>query len=214
MEGDGNSQAKIEGDGAGGKPPVANTANSAGGEGEKGSAKPPVTPAVSFTQEQVNQMVGDARVKSRDTAVASALSDLGFTDVESLKSAIGEYNESKRASLTELEKAQTDLSTLTGADTRAKELEATNKAMLKVIEEQTTVLLETLKVPEHVKPLIEGMPVLERLAYLTEHGKEFSVEPDPPAPKPNINSGGKGSNGTANADKTERGRILHKYNIL
>lgn len=208
-------QAKNEGEGAKPKGEGENTANSAGGEGEKGTgaAAAAGTPPATFTQEQVNTLVGDARVKSRDTAVASALSDLGFTDVDSLKLAIGEYNDAKRASLTELEKAQGDLTALTGADTRAKELEATNKAMLKVIEEQTNNLLETLKVPDHVKPLIEAMPILERLAYLTEHGKEFSVEPTPPAPKPNINSGGKGSNGTANADKTAREGILHKYKI-
>lgn len=207
---------KNEGDGDGGKPPAPPTANSAG-DGTKnkgtGTAAPPAPPAAAFTQEQVNQMVGEARIKSRESAVASALSDLGFTDVESLKLAIKEHNDAKRASLTELEKAQGDLTTLAGADTRAKELEATNKAMLKVIEQQTSALLETLKVPEHVRPLIESMPVLDRLAYLTEHGKEFTVEPTPPAPKPNLNSGGKGSNGAATGEKTARERILHKYNI-
>lgn len=207
---------KNEGDGDGGKPPAPPTANSAG-DGTKnkgtGTAAPPAPPAAAFTQEQVNQMVGEARIKSRESAVASALSDLGFTDVESLKLAIKEHNDAKRASLTELEKAQGDLTALKGSDTRATELEATNKAMLKVIEEQTKSLLETLKVPEHVKPLIESMPVLERLAYLTEHGKEFTVEPTPPAPKPNLNSGGKGSNGSATGEKTTRERILHKYNI-
>ena len=163
-----------------------------------------------FSQNQVSAFVGDARVKARETAVASALSELGLTDMDALKAVLKSHNDSERAKLSELEAVQADLAGLKEADTRATDTEATNKKLLKVIEIQTAALMKSLNIPEHVKPLIEAMPIVDRLAYLTENGENFAVEES--KKKPEINSGGKGSNGDTSKNSA-MAKIKSRYHI-
>lgn len=210
-------KTKNEGEGEEGTTSTQNTATSAGGKDESTTQTQTKKPVVfsSEQQEQVSKLIGAARVQSREGAVASALKDLGFENVDSLKDVLKAHSDTERAKLSELEAAQTDLATLQGVNQRATDLETSNTALLAVIEGQAKSLMETLNVPEHVKPLIEAMPIAERLAYLTEHGKEFAEETTTTTTttnKPNINSGGKGGNGEA-VQKSQLAKLKHKYNI-
>ena len=62
-----------------------------------------------FTQEQVNELVGGARKKARESAVLDLLKELGLSSVEevsSLKATIEDARKRKESDMTEAQKAQ------------------------------------------------------------------------------------------------------------
>ena len=195
------------------------TATSAGSEGEKTAAtaasqaaegeKATITTRT-FSQEEVNALVGNARQEARDRTAASTLKDLGFDDLDKAKTAISAFEKHRQAQLTELEQAQEKLGNLEGFDERFEASDKKVKELEKLIEAQVAAMVKSMEIPDHVKPLLEAMPVQERLSYLTEHGDKFIKQQ---TVVPNSNAGSKGGGNSAD-NKSQKDKIRAKYGIL
>ena len=83
--------------------------------GEKGTGTgpgPAQGTADTFSQEQVNTLVGEARQASRNATTEKILTDLGFEDIDSIKSVLVTARAAEDASKTELVLSQTKLTEL------------------------------------------------------------------------------------------------------
>ncbi len=166
-------------------------------------------PARTFTQAEVDSLLGKTRQEGRDRAVAGLLKDTGAKDVESLKTIVQEAEEKRQKQLSELDKTTEEVDRLKPFEQLAKEQEESLTKYKKAVEKYVETVMETMEVPEHVKPLLEQMDSLARLAYLTEHGAAFSKSATTTPPNSNVASkgGGKGSN----TDRLKKVRA--KYSI-
>jgi hypothetical protein len=162
-----------------------------------------------FGQDDVNKMVGQARQEARDRI----LKDLGVDDPEDLKTMIGEYRKQQEANMTELEKSQANVKRLEIIEAQNKEAGESLLAAEQAISNFVSAQMKTLEIPDHVSPLIESMPMIDRLNYLTEHGAEFAV--DKPAKKKSVNTNASGKGGSdKSAEETERkAAIKRRYSI-
>ena len=191
------------------------------GEGEAGQTQDP--PAVvttepkgseegktrSFTQDEVNELLGRTRQESRDRATAGLLKELGIEDVDKLKSVVTDAEKKRKEQLSELDQATEEADRLKPFEQQATDQGKALKKYEKAVGATVEALMESMNVPDHVKPLLETMPALERLAYLTEHGDAFAKETSNP-PATNVANKG-GSNGTDAANRVEKAR--KKYSI-
>lgn len=64
-----------------------------------------------FTQAQVNEMVGKTRKEARETAVADVLKELGLTSKDELKATIEDARKRKEAEMSESDKAKAEAET-------------------------------------------------------------------------------------------------------
>lgn len=169
--------------------------------------KTPVTTRT-FTQEEVDTIMGRTRAESRDRATAGLIKELGATDLDQLKDMVKSYNQIRQEQMSDIEKLTEETERLRPLEKQTKDQEKQLKAYEKTLQAHVENLMETMSVPEHVKTLLEKMPTLERLAYLTEHGKAFAT---PPAG--NTNAADKGSTNSKQNAKERAARIRQKYGI-
>ena len=165
--------------------------------------------ARSFTQEEVNELLGRTRQEGRDRATAGLLKELGIEDVESLKTVVTDAEKKRKEQMTELEQATEEASRLKPFEQQATEQAKVLKSYEKAVGATVESLMKTMEVPDHVKPLLESMPALERLAYLTEHGAAFVKETSKP-PATNVANKG-GTNSTDASKRIDKAR--QKYGI-
>lgn len=158
-----------------------------------------------FNQDDVDRLMGKTRTEARERL----LKDLGYDDPDKLQADIEAFKKHQKAQMSELERLQSDLSELNGVGEKLTAAEAKVEALNQLIEQQVEAQMKALDVPDHVKPLLEGMSPEAKLAYLNEHGASFVKEQKPKAPR--TNAAGKGG-GASNAAERQT-RIRHKYNI-
>lgn len=191
-------------------------ATSAGGQATTppatGQPAPPPTTPRTFTQQEVDTLMGTTRAEARDRATTATLSDLGFENAEAAKTAMAAWKQHQTDQLSELEQAQLKVTELSGATDQLAAKDKEVKALNTLIEAQVKAQIELMEVPDHILPLLDAMPVPERLAYLTEHGANFTKQPTTPMPK--TNAGGKGGGNAGDEAKARRKRIHTRYSIL
>jgi hypothetical protein len=105
---------------------------------------------------EVNNVVSE-RLKRQDQKRLERLGVSDWEEAEAKLAAIREAEEEERSASERLETAQQERD----------RLKAEHDALTAVVEAQANSMLEG--VPEHLKPLIEKMPVADRLSYLTEN---------------------------------------------
>lgn len=166
------------------------------------------SPGRTFTQAEVDSLLGKTRQEGRDRAIAGLLKEVGVKDAETLKNIVHEAEEKRRQQLSEVEKMTEEVARLKPFEELASSQEESLKKYQKAVDGYVKSLSETLEVPDHVKPLLETMDSLAKLAYLTEHGAAFSKSPTSTPPTTNAASKGSGTNGKDRANK-----VRQKYGI-
>lgn len=164
------------------------TGDSTSDDGDKSQTK-------TFSQAEVDSLLGKTRQEGRDRAVAGLLKDTGAKDVEALKAIVQEAEEKRIAQLSELDKTAEEVKRLKPFEQLATEQEESLGKYKKAVEKYVETVMETMEVPDHIKPLLEQMDSLARLAYLTEHGAAFSKSATSTPPNSNVSSKGGGKNG-------------------
>lgn len=191
------------------------------GKGESQTQDPPAgttepnesagSQARSFSQDEVNELLGKTRQESRDRATAGLLKELGIEDVDKLKTVVTGAEKMRQEQMTELEQATEEASRLKPFEQQATDQGKALKKYEKAVSTTVEALMESMEVPEHVKPLLDNMPALERLAYLTEHGDAFAKEENTKPPATNVSNKGSGQNGADGATRMQKTR--QKYGI-
>ena len=195
------------------------TGDTSPGEGDsqgkppaEGDNKPPAEgdPKKTFSQEDVNKLVGSTRTDTRAKTQTDLLEELGLNDLDALKVLVKDAEAVRLANMSDLEKANAEA-------TRLKDVDEANKVVAEALTEANTAIegllqvrLKELDVPEHLLPLLEGMPVVERLKYLNENGDKFAKEVKK---KPETNASSKGGSSTSADTKANKQRILDRYRI-
>lgn len=163
------------------------------------------TDVKTFTQEQLNQIVSRERNETRSKATSDFIAELGYKDPDELKTAVTNWKAQQSQQMTELEKAQAELSALKDADLKAKStqeaLDSANAALAANVKAQ----LAALKVPGHVSKLIEAMSPLDALNYLTENAEALK-----PVTTPDIDAN---KNGGSKKRQVDEARLRSNYNI-
>lgn len=189
------------------------TGNVDGQDAEKEKAKAEKTegqtPGKTFTQAEVDTLLGKTRQEGRDRATSALLQETGMKDVESLKSVILDAEKKRIEQLSDLDKTTEENNRLKPFEQLATEQTETIKKYEKAVGKHVESLMETLEVPDHVKPLLSQMDSLAKLAYLTEHGAAFSKQAASPPPSTNVSE--KGGGKTNGADGIKKAR--QKYGI-
>lgn len=80
-------------------------------------------PAVTYSQEQIDEMLKPRLDRARDKAQADLLAELGIEDAATAKKTLAEAEATKKAQMSELEKAQAEI-----ADAKAQAVKATTDA--------------------------------------------------------------------------------------
>lgn len=163
-----------------------------------------------FTQEDVNKLVGSTRTDTRAKTQSDLLTELGLEDVDTLKALVTNAKEQKLAQMSELEKANAEAARLKNIEEANNEAGEALLQANKAIEGLLEVRLKELDVPEHLLPLLEGMPLVDRLEYLNENGDKFAKETKK---RPETNASGKGGSSTSAEKTANRQRILDRYRI-
>lgn len=99
--------------------PKKETSKPEGKKGEDGGEK-----KTTFTQEEVNTLLGKVRGEARDTATKAFLDDMGAESADDLKSSLKKLADIERESLTEQERLLADLNTAQTELEKAKESES------------------------------------------------------------------------------------------
>jgi hypothetical protein len=177
-------------------------------KGQTKQADPPPEPksaGKTFDQEAVNTLVGQARTDARDRF----LKDIGVTDADALKQIVSDFNEQRAAQMSDLEKANEELERLrpfeSSFDDLGKELKKANKTIEGFVNSQ----IELLNIPDHIVPLLEGMSLMDRLEYLTEHGSKFDQQKIP-----KTGASDKGGTSAASSEKGRKKKVADRYGIL
>lgn len=129
-----------------------------GGDGGNGNGdgkqpdggKPPE--GKTFTQADVDRIVGERAKRAEESAIGSLLKDLGFEKTDDLKTLIGDVRKKQDAEKSELQKAQESLATLTKAKEaadieRAAAIERANVTLMRA-----AVMAEAAKADYRIKP--------------------------------------------------------------
>lgn len=130
-------------------------ANGDGGNGN-GDGKPPVDgkpPEVkTFTQADVDRIVGERAKRAEESAIGALLKTLGFEKADDLKATIDEARKRSDAEKSELQKAQEHITQLTKAKEEADraQAEAIEKAQTTLM--RAAVLAEASKAEYRIKP--------------------------------------------------------------
>ena len=165
--------------------------------------------AKTFTQEEVNELLGRTRQEGRERAIAGLLKDTGMKDVDSLKEVINQAEQKRLDQLSEFEKLSEEVEKLRPFEQKAKDQDGLIEQYEKAVETHLEALMKTMDVPDHVKPLLSNMAILDQLAYLSEHGEAFMKEISSVPPSTNVSDKGSGKNGA----KERQRRIRQKYGI-
>ena len=189
------------------------TGNADGQDADKKKAKAEKpegqTPAKTFSQAEVDTLLGKTRQEGRDRATNALLQETGMKDVESLKTVLANAEQKRIEQLSDLEKTTEENNRLIPFEQLATKQTETIKKYEKAVGKHVESLMETLEVPDHVKPLLSQMDSLAKLAYLTEHGAAFSKQPSSPPPSTNVSDKGGGKTNGAEGVKKAR----QKYGI-
>ena len=132
-----------------------------------------------LTQEKINQLIGEARVKAREDALAEVEATNAAAAKKAREDALleneqfKELAEQRSAEVTEL---TTRVTTLSGERDDAKaDLERANQALKTYLDD----LEKDLAVTDAVKELLEGKSVVDRLEWLTKHRASLKKEDAP-----------------------------------
>jgi len=149
-----------------------NTDQEQSAKGKEGTVDTTATPAgntgVSFTQAQVDAMIGKARMEARSVASNSILEELGIDNLDGLKGALGELDKLKKASMSESEQLQAELEKAE-ADKQAA-LEAANAAKVELINTKKSTQLRNVLTEEKADHAQDLMLILE-----AKHGTELAA---------------------------------------
>lgn len=124
-----------------------------GGNPNGGGGKPEEKPAdKTFTQADVDRIVGERAKRAEESAIGSLLKDLGFEKTDDLKTLIGDVRKKQDAEKSELQKAQESLAALTKAKEaadieRAAAIERANVTLMRA-----AVMAEAAKADYRIKP--------------------------------------------------------------
>jgi len=165
-------------------------------------------PGKTFTQAEVNAMLGNVREEGRTRATSALLTDLGYTDAEKAKADLAAWKAHQEGQLTELQKAQLELEKLQNVNESLTAKDTQIELLNKIVHAQLEARMKDLAIPEYILPLLKTMSEPEQLAYLSEHGSDFVEKPKV---TPNTNASSKGS-GSENGQSNKK-RIQNRYNI-
>jgi len=177
---------------------------------EKAKAEKPEgqTQAKTFSQADVDALLGKTRQEGRDRATSALLQETGMKDVESLKTVILDAEKKRKEQLSDLDKITEENNRLVPFEQLATEQKESLTKYEKAVGKYVESLMEAMEVPDHIKPLLTQMDSLAKLAYLTEHGAAFSKQAASTPPSTNVSNKGGGKNG---ADSIKKAR--QKYGI-
>lgn len=166
-----------------------------------------------FSQERVNELVGQARQAGRESGVNSLLEDLGLGSTDELQEIITAVRDQREAEMSEVERLQARVQELEGVSSTAASLQERNEALEGVISERVTALYDDLNVPEHIQTLLEDRPADQRLSYLTENRSKFGTRSTPPTNTNAGNSGGSKKPKNIHENKQRSEELRGKYSI-
>ncbi len=164
-----------------------------------------------FTQKQLDELIGTARSKGRESGATAILKDLGIEDLKTLKAVVTDHRESQQASMTELQKAQERVEELEGRVTTLEPLEAQNQEYADAITTRVDAITKDLALPDHVQELIDPMSPVQKLTYLTKHRE--ALEPNKKGKTPNVNGANAGGSKTPAMSDMEKGRLAASLGI-
>lgn len=142
-------------------------------------------------QQQPQQSVEEllAELENTRAALKKANDEAASRRIE-LKRLQDERKAAERAEMDELDRLKAELADLTGAAEARDALQQQVEALEAAVTAQVDALMKSLKVPGHVKKLLERMTPAEKLSYLAENQKHFAPTAAPS--KPNIDGQGGG----------------------
>jgi hypothetical protein len=163
-----------------------------------------------FSQEQVDALVGKARQSARNATTEKILADLGIETLDDAKSVLATAKKLDDANKTELELAQTKLTELEPLTGQVETMTTQITGYESVLETHLKSLLADLDIPDHVEALTKEMSVDKKLEYYTLNRDAFVK-----SPAPNLNGGAKGgrTTQTPEQEKERRLKIKNKYGI-
>lgn len=190
-------------------PPAAEAAEDTGNGAGTGSGAAPSgadTAGKTFTQADVDQIVGERAKRAGETAVKSLLGKLKFEKPEELEAFLTEARQKADAELSETERLKKALETAPKAET-VQELQAQADRYREEVKKHVDSLIKELGIPTHFTALLEPMEPLAQLEYINKHRDSFKTAA--PAKAPNLNGGDKG--GGKNLDNKKA--VQNKYGI-
>jgi hypothetical protein len=193
-------------------PPAADAATDTGdGAGTGDDAAPSVDGGAgkSFTQEDVNQIVGKRVSRAEEAAVKSLLSKFNFETVEAAEEFLNSARQKADAELSEVERLKKQLGEAPTAETVA-ELTQRIEAQDAVITSLVEATVKELNVPSHVTELLETMTPTQRLDYINKHRSAFTQKPA----APNLNGGDNGKLPKSEAKKKRQASVKSRIPAL
>lgn len=173
-----------------------------GSDGATTNDEPASTPEPVLSQEQVNALVGQARVKGKETAVKELLGELGVENVEALKQTLEAQKAARLAQMSEVERLQAQLADAQAALNKVNGVEQALEAAENAIIAQVDAQLKRLKVPKYVSDLLGGLSPVEQLNYLSENAENFAK----PTAVPDVNGNSRGKGKQAPDEAALRSR--------
>lgn len=132
-----------------------------------------------LTQEKVNELIGAARKKAREDALAEVEATNAAAAKKAREDALVENEQFKELAeqrIAEVAELSTQVTTLASERDDAKaDLERANKALKTYLDD----LEKDLAVTDAVKELLEGKSVVDRLEWLTKHRGSLKKEETP-----------------------------------
>lgn len=123
-----------------------------------------------------------------------------------------EQKKKERADMDEVERLKAELADAKTAGADVETLNSKVEALETAVADQVSVLFKSLKVPAHIKPLLEKLSPVEQLEYLANNQAKFNQ-----APPPKIDAGDKGGGRSASIKdirKSKRNGRKVKYTSL
>ena len=183
-------------------PPPSN--NDANGSGNQNSSQLP-------PQDEMNRLMGNARIEGKQVATKELLAALKMKDVEELTAFIKTARKKQQSELSEIEQLQASLAELQPAAAERDQLLEMNKAYETAIVGRVAAITKQLKLPKHITDLLADKSPLAQLEYLNNNLETLSA---PQRIVPSIDGdNGAGGNTPPNTQQLEQ-ELIGQYPSL
>lgn len=163
-----------------------------------------------FSQDQVNTLVGEARQSARNKTTEKILADLGIETLDEVKTVLATAKAADDANKSELQLAQAKLTELEPLPGEVVQMKTQINEYEGALEVHLKSLIAELEIPKHVEALTAEMSVAKKLEYYTLNKDAFVKQG-----APNVDGGNKGGKNTQTPDqiKQHRLKIKNRYGI-
>lgn len=153
-----------------------------------------------FTQADVDRIMGETRRTGRQAGINEFLKELGVDSPDTLKATLAEAKKAREASMTEAERANARIAELEKQAQEAAALREQATSYETALTAHADSLLKQAKLPKHVKDLVQKLNPIDRVQWFTDNAEELSKS----QPVPNLNGDASGrarSGGMSEADR-------------